>query len=85
MNMEYKARAGFRVHIEEGRITLTEFMKGASMSFDKSEISEIMIRKGMYDFPFLEKSVVIRLKNGKKYVIRRLKSKDAEAIYKELQ
>ena len=82
--MQYKARAGYTITIDGSRITLKEFMKDSEVTFDKSEISEVELRRGVYDIPFLEKSIALRLKNGKKYVIRRLKKKEAEEIRNQL-
>lgn len=78
----YKARSGYQVSISPQSVRL---VKGMSVvSFNRDSISEVSIKSSMYDLPFLERTIVIRLNNKKKYTIKRLRKGVAKDIYRIL-
>lgn len=80
--MQYKSRSGYKVTVVKESITLERLNR--SVSFNKSDISEVYLKRSIYDLPFFESTIVVRLNSGKKYSIKRLPKKDATRIYIDL-
>jgi hypothetical protein len=56
-------------------------MKEELVVFPLNAIQQIKLRRSVYDIPFLEKNVILWLKNGKKYSLKRMPKNQADELY----
>ncbi len=82
--MKFTSRASYSVELNDGKLSMKKFLKSDLTLFDLSEISETRLSRNMYDIPFLEKTVSVILKNGKKYHFKRMPKAQAEELFKQL-
>lgn len=83
INQEIKGRGGSLIKITNDEITIKKGILKGEMSFKKSDISLIEIKKSAYDLPFLEKTLIFQV-NGKQYKIKHLPAKKAEQLKSSL-
>jgi len=78
-----KGRGGVLGEINGDIVTVRKgFLKG-KISFNKSEISSMEIKKCIYDLPFLEKTLIFRVGN-KQYKLKRLPAKQISQFQSSL-
>lgn len=76
-----------RVIVEGLRVTFEKTFFGFVYHRDvffKEEISGVITKRSVYDIPFFEKTVIIRMRDGRKIKVNQLPSKQAETLFELL-
>jgi hypothetical protein len=80
MTIEVKNRAGKSIVIDDTTVSVSTRWSFRTQTFKRSEISTIEIGRLMYDMPFVEESLIIYTKDGRKHIFGMIKKSKAREI-----
>jgi hypothetical protein len=84
MTLEVTNRAAKRLVIDETTVSVSTRWSFRTQTFRRSDIGTIEIGRLMYDIPFVEASVIIYTKDGRKHIFGMIKKEQAEVIRQKL-